>query len=361
LTETEIYSKAKKSINQQKPFVLFRKPNDLNLYALYQSNTDHYFYDFSGASGFVMAPFDSKNKILFIPEEKAIFVKAPIITNENSGNKRVKEHSEKNNISEATTYKKLVQKAISTIKSKQLVKVVVSRKEKVPFRATFQEVFQVMAQMYPSAFCYLWYHPFSGIWLGATPEILLTYQDEKFTTMALAGTRKAAETPSEAWEQKELKEQGLVTEAIVKILKKYTPDIRIDGPVTSRAANIEHLRTKISGILPFNSLDELISDLHPTPAVCGTPREKAKAFILENENYDREFYTGYLGFIHQTEPENQSANTALYVNLRCMKLSESDAFIFVGGGITEESDPSAEWIETINKSKTMKQVLLNIT
>lgn len=80
--------------------------------------------------------------------------------------------------------------------------------------------------------------------------------------------------------------------------------------------------------------------------------EKAKKFILENEAYDRKYYTGYLGPIDTTE------NSAImYVNLRCMEVLANTIRLYVGGGITKDSDVHAEWEETINKAQTMLKVL----
>jgi isochorismate synthase len=95
----------------------------------------------------------------------------------------------------------------------------------------------------------------------------------------------------------------------------------------------------------------VIQLLHPTPAVCGLPKEQSKAFILENENYDRTFYTGFLGEL------NMENKTDLFVNLRCMEICESQANLFMGCGITKDSIPEKEWEESINKSFTMKRVL----
>ena len=114
------------------------------------------------------------------------------------------------------------------------------------------------------------------------------------------------------------------------------------------------MRTDISGIIKKGNigLKNLMSLLHPTPAVCGSPKNYAKTYILENENYEREFYTGFLG------PVNESTNKSrLFVNLRCMKIENDKANLFVGCGITEGSDPLNEWEETSHKSQTMLQVI----
>ena len=121
-----------------------------------------------------------------------------------------------------------------------------------------------------------------------------------------------------------------------------------------KAGSLYHIKTKIKGAFDKKetSLAQITTVLHPTPAVCGTPRDAAFAIIQELEGYNREFYTGFLG------PLDLQNNTAqLYVNLRCMKISPAMAMLYVGGGITLDSMPQDEWQETKNKMATMLSVL----
>ena len=112
--------------------------------------------------------------------------------------------------------------------------------------------------------------------------------------------------------------------------------------------------------------------MHPTPAICGFPKEAAKQFIQENENYNREYYTGFLGEINFLETTNRNSNkrnvennaytavkkvSNIFVNLRCMQIIDQIAIIYVGGGITKDSIPQAEWEETVNKTFTIKNCL----
>jgi isochorismate synthase len=81
------------------------------------------------------------------------------------------------------------------------------------------------------------------------------------------------------------------------------------------------------------------------------PQEKAKQFILKNEPYNREFYTGYLGEI------NNQKKSWLFVNLRCMQIYYQNFKIYVGGGITKDSKAEKEWEETELKSRTLLSVI----
>ena len=119
-----------------------------------------------------------------------------------------------------------------------------------------------------------------------------------------------------------------------------------------------HLRTKVEGeLLEKADLKSLIRALHPTPAVCGLPRNIARDFIIKNENYNRSFYTGFLGELNLKKSNTAIQTSQLYVNLRCMEINHNKALIYVGGGITKDSIPKNEWKETVSKSETMKKVL----
>src|SRR5690606_29579301 len=130
-------------------------------------------------------------------------------------------------------------------------------------------------------------------------------------------------------------EQAMVTQYITEALENKVTDLRLSGTKSVRAGNLWHLGTEISGRIKDLDLSPIINALHPTPAVCGLPKGDSKKFILENENYDREFYTGFLGRLNMKEQVDRNKNsknqenkayksvrntTQLFVNLRCMKL-----------------------------------------
>ena len=343
----------------ERPFVIYRKPEEATLHAWFQHNTKPYVYNFSGEAGFVIAPFDSDKSNYFIPQSNATLFEAKINDKLKPDPQLFDCDTSYTNEPDHKAHLDFVKKTVEAIRSGEMIKVVISRKEVMSCNFTFDDSFTRMMELYPTAFCYFWYHPHTGCWTGATPEILFRLKNGNYTTIALAGTKKVLDGVSIDWGVKEKREQKLVTDAIIEVIKKYTPNIKLDGPYTSNAGKVAHLRTKISGTITKNFVDKLIQDLHPTPAVCGTPRQKAKSYILENEGYDREFYTGYLGPINIRGEDNESVVTDLYVNLRCIKLEADNTTIYVGGGITADSIPEDEWEETVSKSITMKRVMLN--
>ncbi len=98
-------------------------------------------------------------------------------------------------------------------------------------------------------------------------------------------------------------------------------------------------------------MGDLLKRLHPTPAVCGLPKEKAYRFIQENEGYDRQYYSGFIGWL---EPEGKSD---LYVNLRCMNILSDRLVLYAGSGLLLSSEPESEWQETEAKMQTMRRLL----
>jgi isochorismate synthase len=179
---------------------------------------------------------------------------------------------------------------------------------------------------------------------------LISVENNNFSTMALAGTKSYLGSRDVVWGSKERREQQLVTDYISEELKGF--NLSVGRPFTLKAGSILHICSIINGVLrDTDQITELIKKLHPTPAVCGIPMKVAKEFIIENENYDREYYTGYLGRIDSNKGLN------LFVNLRCMKVEDDYADLYMGGGITMESEPINEWKETCVKSLTMKRVL----
>lgn len=265
----------------------------------------------------------------------------------------------------ATSYafENLVKNGISFMQKGKAEKVVLSRaaRKELPIHFSPVKAFQNLCGQYPHAFISLVSAPETGTWLGASPEILVLKNRENiFRTMALAGTQKlaAGQKPADAiWRQKEIEEQSNVVRYIISCFKKIRlRDYLETGPRTVAAGNLLHLRTDYCVHLnerpefPHLTTD-MLHLLHPTSAVCGQPKEAALAFIKENENYDRRYYSGYLG------PVNVEQETALYVNLRCLELQENSAILYAGAGITPDSDPKKEWQETELKMQTVAAAL----
>lgn len=220
------------------------------------------------------------------------------------------------------------------------------------------ELFQRACQLYPRLFISLVYTPKSGLWLTATPEILLEGIGDEWRTIALAGTMKLVgddlqgEGEHITWSTKNIQEQRYVATYLMECLEHYADDIREEGPRTVRAANLVHLRSDFTFHI-FNKVrvGELLQALHPTPAVCGLPKEDAFRFILENEHSPRLYYSGFMG------PLNLSLSTHLFVSLRCMQITADCYRLYAGGGLLMDSTEEQEWQETEAKLETMRRCI----
>ena len=111
---------------------------------------------------------------------------------------------------------KLVSSALDTINATDLEKVVLSREFKFNLESSNPiEIFKTLAQTYPSAFTYCWFHPETGFWLGASPESLLKLEGRSLSTMALAGTQTFNLTANVEWDIKNRDEHAFVTDYLV--------------------------------------------------------------------------------------------------------------------------------------------------
>ena len=352
------------------PFVVYSRPINSIIKSWLQEDDALYTSQTFSESGFVFAPFDTKNQSILLPESNCEHHILETDTLEVKEFETVIDTIEASKINHVN----LVAKGIESIKSGRLEKVVLSRiVEKESQGANPLEIFKRLFNTYKNAMVYCWYHPKVGLWLGATPELLFKVEGKQLTTISLAGTQPFNTNSEPKWTNKELDEQLIVTDYISNQLKPYTKQMHISGVETVRAGNLLHLKTRITSLIDnTSSLKSIIETLHPTPAVCGFPRQEAKDFILDNEDYNREYYTGFLGELNLKQSKTRNTNrrnvennayavvktqSNFYVNLRCMQLIHNKALIYVGGGITKDSEPEKEWEETVNKSRTIKSIL----
>ena len=344
------FDKIDTALKQSLPFVGYRLPQENEIKSFFQKDASLYTPVTYEESGFVFAPFnDVESAVLFPLEASNAYTASTLgIVTKTSEEKKIEASLSSKN--DELRHINLVRKGIDFLKATGVKKVVLSRKKKVACH-NFKVInaFKKLLEKYTNAQVYIWFHPKVGLWMGATPETLLKVTNTTFTTMALAGTQVYNGSLDVVWQDKEKQEQQFVTDFIVKKLKK---EVTVSKPTTIKAGSLLHLCTTISGKLSQKlNLHKLLKLLHPTPAVCGLPQEAAKNFILENEGYNRKFYTGFLGEIHINNVSN------LFVNLRCMQVFTNELAIYVGGGITIDSIPKNEWEETVAKSAILLEVL----
>lgn len=350
-----VFDRAAAALNAKKPFVLYAKPESDILTAFFQQTTGVYYTDDLTEKGFVFSSFLDDSSILF-PEHQCDIVTEDIF------HETVDLPPFSDNEPDAFVadfHKKLVQNGVDAILSGKMHKVVLSRREEVKMdEDKILVYYKRILEKYPTAFRYLFYHPEVGLWMGATPEQLLKKTGDIIETVALAGTQVYQEGREAHWQPKEQLEQQIVTDFIEESILLYVSDVSKTLPYTYRAGSLVHIKTDIKGrLLSDTDFVKVVKALHPTPALCGFPKTEARDFIVQNEGYPREFYSGFLGEINYDYTKKTSGNSNLFVNLRCMQLKKNTAYLYIGGGITKDSDPQKEFIETINKSKTMKRVL----
>lgn len=284
--------------------------------------------------------FDETESIDFYGNIEEFFFNENILSNQIST--ELLEFKEENQFE----YEAKLGKVIEFIKENQLSKLVISRRKVFDFeekKINLSRTFLNLCKSYPNAFVYFFIKD-GKCWIGAFSELLGKFDKKtsEFETMSLAGTLPVNET----WTAKEIEEQKPVTDFIKNILKNYSSEVEQSETYDHISGNIKHLRTDFKAKIMSEDLENLISELHPTPAVCGIPKHLCKSAIEKFESHPRNFYAGYIKV--ETEETVQ-----YFVNLRCAEFFENACLIYVGGGITAESSPEKEWRETELKSEAI--------
>ena len=248
-----------------------------------------------------------------------------------------------------------IQQYLEYIRGGNALKAILSRVKIVDKPEDFDPFlfYKKLSSTYPETFASLFFIPGKGIWTGASPELFLRKEKDILYTMALAATLPLNSDNIYNWRRKEKREHDLVKQHIEQVFEKY--DYKLlssNGPFTFETGKVVHLKTDyVYKMQDNNKLDQVIKDLYPTPAIGGLPVKEALKCIQLYEGYSRNYYTGYLG------ETNGHDLARLFINLRCMQIGENAIAIFVGGGISEESDPEEEWEETIQKSFTLLEII----
>ena len=332
-------------LNQDHLFAIYSMPGQIDHFVLIQD--ENLKTNYTGKGTFLIAPFDNSSKSPFVRIRPNRLVK----------NGRFQINIEKKNQLKSFSkdeYLDTTNELIQHIKEGCFEKVVMSR---IKFVANqhkdLYELFLKLKVTYPNAFVYLFNIPNHGCWMGASPELLMQVNGS-CKTVALAGTKSIDEQGMNqiGWATKERNEQAIIERYIEKnlLLQKYP--FKKKGPFTVKAGNVMHLKSEYY-FQTEDEVDYLAKLFHPTPAICGTPTDKARAFIRHIELHNRDYYTGYLG------PVGINDERSLFVNLRCMQIFDQEMALYVGGGITSDSMASKEWDETELKARTLLAVLEN--
>lgn len=197
--------------------------------------------------------------------------------------------------------------------------------------------------------------------VGAAPETVATLRDGVFHATAVAGSIRRGAGPREQAElaaellasDKDREEQRIALDDMVARLGTVAHQIRSDRqPHVLTLSRIQHLETEIRASVPAGvGVLDLLRILHPTPAVCGLPRDAALSVLRAGEPFDRGWYAGPVGWF---DPDG---NGVFAPALR-MGVGRGDRWdLFAGAGIVEGSSPPLEWEETGIKFEPMLEAL----
>jgi isochorismate synthase len=262
-------------------------------------------------------------------------------------------------VSEWTT---AVREAVDAIAEDSIRKVVLARSVVIGSDEA-PDGFDVVAhleRLYRRCFGFGW-QANGATFVGASPELLVRLGDGTITTNPLAGTTRRGEGEAEdralaealLESEKDRIEHRFVVDDIVRRLEPLTDALDVpDGPSLKRMATVQHLSTRISGSARSGThVLDVVDALHPTPAVGGTPRAEAQAFIDKAESFDRGWYTGGIGWL------DGAGAGEFAIGLRCGLLEGTRAHVFAGAGIVADSDPEAELVETRLKLRPLLELL----
>ena len=259
-----------------------------------------------------------------------------------------------------------VEQAVTRIKSGELEKLVLARDSMIHSDKTMDiaRLIQSLESEYPSTWIFLVQNL-----IGATPELLVRLSKSLVTSRVLAGTiRKTGDEARDlslagslAKSSKDLEEHEYAVRSVAEALSPYCSSTNVpDSPFVLHLANVMHLATDVTGVVNESAtptdIFTLLSALHPSAAVCGTPTEKAKRAISELEGMSRGRYAGPVGWI------DARGDGELGIALRTGLINEQGdgARIFAGCGIVAGSNSADELAESQAKLIPMRTALATL-
>lgn len=257
-----------------------------------------------------------------------------------------------------------VARGVDAIHAGRYRKIVLARARDLRATARFHPLraLNSLRQRYPDCFSFSIGNGAHASFIGASPERLISVGDGRLRTEALAGSAPRGRTAGEdaalakqlLQNDKDLREQSLVLESILRRLARVgltTPTV--GKPRIRQLSNVQHLSTTVEAALPADvDVFRLLGELHPTPAVGGTPREAAVVHLRELEGFDRGLYAGALGWT------NHRGDGEFFVGIRSALMQGDTARVFAGAGIVEGSVPEKELAETELKMRALREALL---
>jgi menaquinone-specific isochorismate synthase len=256
-----------------------------------------------------------------------------------------------------------VDEVLGAIAAGRVSKVVLARTLDVDTASAVDpvEVVRALRQGNPGTHVFLFEPEPGRVLLGAAPEAVATLRRGVFHATAVAGSVARGETPGEQAalarallaSAKDRAEQRVVVEDMVSRLAALAQDIEAESePHVLTLARIQHLETEIRArVDPGRTVLDLVAALHPTPAVCGVPRDAALALLRHEEPFERGWYAGPVGWF------TLDGDGHFVPALRTAVGGADGWRLFAGAGIVEGSHPPAEWDETAIKFQPVLRAL----
>lgn len=249
-----------------------------------------------------------------------------------------------------------VAEAVGKIRGGTLAKVVLARSvvARTENPVDLRWLADRLLRSYPDCWTYL-----VGPLVGATPELLVRLRNGVAASRVLAGTVRRGEDEESDQElgrwllasRKDREEHAYAVQSVTERLSRTT-GIEVTGPFLLTLPNVHHLATDVRLPWAAGSVLDIAARLHPSAAVCGTPREAALRVIGELEGMDRGVYAGGVGWV------DASGQGEIGIALRCgVRTGERELVAYAGGGIMAQSDPDAELAETIVKLRPVLEAL----
>ena len=260
-------------------------------------------------------------------------------------------------------FKSAVASALKSIQKKELSKIVIAHATDVFSATPFNIINSLNNLRQRHSDCYI-FSTSNGkghTFIGASPERLISIQNQRLVTDALAGSAPRGKTASEDASfasrllnsQKEQREHQAVAQFIIQRLRQLDLMPQRSPRQLLQLSNIQHLWTQIYTQLPahVNPLD-IVARLHPTPAVAGVPTQRACEQICRYETFDRGLYAAPLGWI------DYQGNSHFIVGIRSALIKGNHARLYAGAGIVAGSDPDKEFAEVQLKLQSLLKALV---
>jgi menaquinone-specific isochorismate synthase len=269
----------------------------------------------------------------------------------------------KNNITNSHTFKHSVSSALEIIASNHLTKIVLADALDVRSYNSFNlfKSLNNLRQLHPNCYVFSTSNGKGQNFIGASPERLISIQEQQLITDALAGSAPRGKTPNEdaanannlVNSNKEKHEHSLVIDFITQRLSQLGLFPQILAPRLRQLSNIQHLWTPITAVVPVNIHPlKIVSQLHPTPAVAGAARDIACAEIRRYESFERGLYAAPLGWV------DGKGNCEFIVGIRSALIDGDHARLYAGAGIVAGSDPDKEFAEVQLKLQALLKALV---